>query len=296
MGQAGNAIALPNLDSQGLHLFQQHFVAPEIFQRNDFAVRQLDLARFVSDEIIPRLLRLHTEILPDLPVEPLIEALAPSGTDITALAAIVLGDDLEAAATYVTVLRDRGLSMETLYTELLEPTARHLGKLWDDDRCDFVDVTVGVARLQQLLSIFNDTYHLPQIGSRRQVLMTTAPGNQHSFGASMIEKLLFAAGWQVETEYSGSADAIVDWVSRSWFAVIGLAAGSNEQLDSLKAVIIEVRRRSKNKSIGVMVGGPMFTENPTLALAMGADSTAPNAPTAVLAAQKLFEASLPGSC
>jgi len=41
--------------------------------------------------------------------------------------------------------------------------------------------------------------------------------------------------------------------------------------------------------IGIMVGGPVFTANPELALEVGADSTAINAPTAVLLAQKLFD-------
>jgi MerR family transcriptional regulator, light-induced transcriptional regulator len=38
-----------------------------------------------------------------------------------------------------------------------------------------------------------------------------------------------------------------------------------------------------------MVGGPMFTANPELAVTVGADATAPNAPTAVLVTQKLFD-------
>jgi len=43
------------------------------------------------------------------------------------LAHIVLGNDLEAAVAYVLMLRDRGLDMDTLFIELLEPAARHLG-------------------------------------------------------------------------------------------------------------------------------------------------------------------------
>jgi hypothetical protein len=62
---------------------------------------------------------------------------------------IALGDDLEAAATCVIIMRDRGLFMKTLYMELLEPTARYLGEMWNKDDCDFVDVTIGVGRLQK---------------------------------------------------------------------------------------------------------------------------------------------------
>jgi MerR family transcriptional regulator, light-induced transcriptional regulator len=293
MAQAANVLASQVIDRQSLYTFEKHFIAPEIYQRSDVATRQIDLARIVSNDIIPRLLRLHREILPDAPpVDDLIQALAPSGADIDSLAHIVIGDDLQAAATYVTVLRDRGLSMETLYIELLEPTARHLGKMWDEDECDFIDVTIGVARLQKLLAIFNDTYDLPDLATRRQVLMALAPGNQHSFGASMIDRLLFAAGWQVQTEYSGIADDIVQAVQQNWFAVVGLTVGSDGQLDSLKSVIADVRKASQNAHVGILVGGSMFTENPALATSVGADATAPNAPAAVLAAQKLFDAAI----
>jgi MerR family transcriptional regulator, light-induced transcriptional regulator len=294
MGQTGSALELQVVDRQTLHHFEKHFMSPEIYRRHDIAVRQFDLARFISNEIVPRLLHLHTEAVPDAPpINVLIDALRPSSADIDALAHIVLGDDLGAAATYVTIMRDRGLSMEALYVELLEPTARYLGEMWDKDECDFIDVTIGVGRLQKLLAIFNDTYALPELETRRRVLMATTPGNQHSFGASMIEKLLSAAGWQVDVEYSGIADQIINAVSRNWFAVIGLTAGSDRQLDALKSIIVEIRQKSQNAAIGIMVGGPMFTENPAIATVMGADATAPNAPTAVLAAQKLFDLAVP---
>lgn len=294
MGQAGSSLATITIDRQALRKFETQFVSPEILRRHDLGVRQFDLARFVSDEIVPRLVRLHTEVVPGAPqVQEVIEALRPNSSEISALAHIVLGDDLEAAATYVTIMKDRGLSMETLYVELLEPTARHLGEMWDQDECDFIDVTLGVGRLQKLLAIFNDTYALPQLRDRRVFLMATAPGNQHSFGASMIEKLLAGAGWQVEVEYSGDVNQLVDAVSNNWFAVVGLTAGSDAQLPALEAAILEVRQHSKNPLVGVLVGGPMFTVNPALAAAIGADATAPNAPTAVLAAQKLFDMAVP---
>lgn len=166
MVQGASVLATQTIDRQSLYRFEKHFIVPEIYQRPEFGPRRIDLARIVSNEIIPRLLRLHSEILPDAPsVDVVIQALAPSGADIDSLAHIVIGDDLEAAAVYVTILRDRGLPMETLYVELLEPTARHLGKMWDDDECDFIDVIIGVARLQKLLAIFNETYDLPDLAA-----------------------------------------------------------------------------------------------------------------------------------
>ena len=83
MGQSGNSLASTVIDRQTLRNYEQHFVSPEILQRHDVGIRQYDLARFVSDEIVPRLVRLHTEIVPGAPlVEEVIEALRPDSTEI----------------------------------------------------------------------------------------------------------------------------------------------------------------------------------------------------------------------
>jgi methanogenic corrinoid protein MtbC1 len=287
------ALRVPIIDRRSLHKVETHFIAPEIYRRDDVSHRQAELARMVSHEIAPRLLRLHTEAALDVPpVTALIEALSPSSADISGLADIVLGPDLEAAAAYIVVLRDRGLSMDALFVELLEPTARHLGELWNRDACDFIDVTLGVGRLQKLLAIFNETHDIPALETRRRVLMAMAPGDQHSFGVMMVDQFLSAAGWQVHTEVSANADEIVDLAQSGWFAVIGLTAGSDRQLATLGSLIARLREQSRNDAVAIMVGGPMFTANPALASEVGADATACNAPAAVLVAQKLFDTSM----
>lgn len=290
MSQLARAVAAPVIDPSCLHRLETHFIAPDIYRRDDVAMRQARLARIVSGNIIPRMLRLHAEVATaSAPVESFIDAIAPNGADVDKLAHVVLGPDLAAAAAYVTVLRDRGLSMETLCLELLEPTARALGEMWNRDECDFIDVTLAVARLQKLLAIFNDTHKVPALDTRRHVLMAMTPGNQHDFGVKMVEKFLSSAGWQVETDLSGNIDEIVDTAARKYFAVVGLTAGSDQQLASLKATIVELRARSKNATVGIMVGGPMFATDPALVAEVGADATAPNAAAAVVVAQKLFD-------
>jgi methanogenic corrinoid protein MtbC1 len=283
-------VEIPAVDRRGLDRLEAHFVAPEVYRRDDVAERQARLAQVVAERIIPQLVRLHTEVLPEaLSIDAVVEALAPSISDISGLAHIVLGDDLEAAARYVLALRDRGLAMETLFLELLEPAARHLGHLWDNDECDFIDVTLGVARLQKLLAMFNGSHLLPELDSRRTVLMAVTPGDQHYFGASMVQRFLEGAGWDVEPAFERSAAEIAHAVSTQWYAVAGLTVGSERSLPALQETIRMIRRESRNQMIAVMVGGPLFTANPDLAREIGADGTAINAPTAVLMAQKLFD-------
>ena len=105
----------------------------------------------------------------------------------------------------------------------------------------------------------------------------------------MVERFLLAAGWQVRTELEGTSEDIAHVAKSTWFAVVGLTAGSERQLDSMRTTIAQIRRESRNQAVGIMVGGPMFTANPALAHDVGADATAPNAPAAVIVAQKLFD-------
>ncbi|KQP59690.1 cobalamin B12-binding domain-containing protein [Methylobacterium sp. Leaf108] len=260
-----------------------HFVAPDIIRRSDVFARRAKLLRIVSADVIPRLTLHHRA-----------EAQAATATlardnEIQSLAHLVLGTDLQAAIDFVTGLRDRGVSMDTLFVDVLEPAARYLGHLWDEDICDFIDVTLAVGRLQHLLAVFNDTDGLPAINKKRLVLMTTMSDEQHVFGAAMVEKFLSAGGWNVQSEPAAPRETIASLVERRWFAVVGLTKSCDRGLDELAAFIATIRARSCNRAVGIMVGGPVFTADPGLAVRLGADATALNAPAAVVLAQKLFD-------
>lgn len=79
MGLMANAVALPMIERQVLRNLETHFIAPEIYGRDDVVARQAKVARIISNNIIPRLLKLHNEVIPDAsPVASLIETFAPA--------------------------------------------------------------------------------------------------------------------------------------------------------------------------------------------------------------------------
>lgn len=276
----------PSIDRSRLIALEANFISPDIYRRDDVAERQVKLAHVVSAEIVPRLLHLHNQVPASNPLLPYVAG----DSDISSLAQLVLGADLAAAAAYIAGLRDSGLAMESLFLGLLEPTAHHLGALWDEDVCDFIDVTLGVARLQKLLAIFNCTHEIPALNEKRRVMMATTPGDQHYFGVAMVEKFLVAGGWDVHAEHGASAETLAVLAATQWFAVAGLTLGSEALEGSLRGAIELIRRRSLNPAIGIMVGGPIFKDQPERVRECGADATAANAPAAVLVAQKLFDA------
>lgn len=281
--ERGKSIINALAKAEPINIQPAAFVRPEILMREDAASRKERLAQLISDEIVPRLRLLHGEVLePD-------EAAGLSDADIAKLARLVLSPNLQAAAAYITSLREHGVTMEKLFVELLQPAAQYLGQMWTNDECDFIDVTLGVGQLQKLLAIFNCTQDLPALDARRRVFLTLAPGEQHSFGLAMVAKLLSAAGWQVTIGARPTLAEIAGAVREEWYAVAGIAHSSDADPGALTSVIAAMRRQSRNPVIGIMVGGVVFEDRPDLVAAVSADGTANNAVTAVLLAQKLFD-------
>ncbi len=261
------------------------FASGQRTSTSDAAERQRRLANVIAQEIIPRLMLLHHEVLSPCASK----SHAPSPDEIHEVAKLVLGPDVQAAADYILHLKHCGLPLDVLFVELLEPAARHLGKMWEDDRCDFLDVTLGVARLQKLLAVFNDTHKIGAFGDMRRIITATTFGEQHRFGLAMVERFLRAAGWDVHSEAGSRPETVAAAVRSEWFAVAGITLSCESRLDALAEMVKTIREQSCNKSIGVIVGGAVFTKSPELAMRVGADAAALNAPTAVTLAQKLFD-------
>ncbi|NBU13706.1 MAG: cobalamin B12-binding domain-containing protein [Alphaproteobacteria bacterium] len=241
------------------------------------------LADVISKTIIPTLLSQNSGIL-----APTDFGLHPSEADIQKLSAFILGPDNADALDYIYSLRDRGISLDSLHLELLEPTARHLGELWDKDEINFFDVTVGISRLQRIVHHFSDLDRVEPYDDKRRALIMVAPGEDHNFGNQIVQKFMRAAGWGVLTLTGMERDYLVETVSREWFAVIGFSISGHTHIDALAKTIKVLRARSLNPHIGIMVGGPMVAAKPELVEYIGADGTASNAASAVILAKKLL--------
>lgn len=245
----------------------------------------------IETEIIPRLVKAHRVVDPVADVaRPLPGPVRPRDTAVEELAQIILANHSGVAAGYVDGLRADGVSLETLYLDVLTPAARHLGELWEADLCDFTQVTIGLWRLQQLMYELSPAF---QDDAQRGVQLNRAmlvpvPGSQHSLGLLMVAEFFRRAGWGVWGDPAAGQADLVEAAHTNWFDLVGFSVGTMSQLGSLKAAITAIRRASMNPSIVIMVGGPVFLDAPALVAEVGADATAPDAALAVAVAVRLI--------
>ena len=286
MGEAHNLSALRVAASSAR--LDVRVEPPIPLDAEDVREREVRLAALAAEEVIPRLLAIHSQI--NLPTEH--HDIHAGLTEVEELSRLVLKPDGPEALDYIQMLRDRGLSLDQLHEELLEPTARHLGELWEADRIDFVDVAVGVSKLQRLVHYFARLDAIPPYDDRLRALITTTPGESHSFGNAVVQKFLRASGWHVYACSALGLDDVASLVADEWFAVIGFSVSADQHLDALSSAISRVREVSLNRTIGIMVGGPCFERHGERVAMVGADGTARNGPAAAILAKKLLVRSL----
>ena len=249
-------------------------------------LRNAKLSNIVAQHVLPQRVALHVPAPAPAPV------IVQRVSEIAELARLLMGPDNEDAINLVLKLKDDGVSLDDLHAELLEPTARLLGDLWNEDKADFVDVTIGVSRLQRLVHVFERLEQIPDFDVKRRVLLAAAPGEQHSLGSTIVQKFLRAGGWHVWNCASPDIREPAEIASREWFAVVGFSVGSDIHVKSLKDAISLVRARSLNPKVGIMIGGAAVSRAPELVGMVGADGTAANGPAAVVLAKKLLAEAL----
>lgn len=161
------------------------------------------------------------------------------------------------AARMVEQLMAQGCSAESLMMQLLAPAARRMGEFWCEDRCDFVEVTLGMARLQQMVRRFR----LPASTRGHQLghaLLLPVPSEQHTFGLRVVEEHLLRAGWQVTTVLKVAETDITAIVAGEIFDFVGFSVTSERLLPTLRSAIACVRSSSRNQNVRIVVGGVLF--------------------------------------
>lgn len=242
------------------------------------------LARTVETEIVPRLMLLHRE------ADPCGVDVLPRDEDVARFASIVLNHDFAVANAYVAALRANGTSLESIFLKLLAPTARLIGDLWREDLYSFAEVTIALSQLQQILRSLSDPFieieHRNPNG--RRALIAPTPGEQHSFGVSVVDSFLRRAGWEVDVAWGAREQDIAGAVGTHSYDLVGFSLSCDVLLGRLASTIETLRRAAGRHPVKVIVGGRYFVQHPDMATRIGADAAALDAKDAVRRSERFF--------
>ena len=242
----------------------------------------------IEAALVPRLLASHAAPRTSTPT--VVPAPELEARHIREFVEIVLHAEDDAVRQFVAALQASGVSVESIYLDLLAPTARALGELWVEDTCGFAEVTLAVSRLQLVLRDLSQMFVRDRTDAALvgRVLLACTPGEQHSLGLFMVAEFFIRDGWGVRVGPPLSEDDLLADVRASWYDVVGFSVACDSRLDHLKREIARVRRASRNPRVLVMAGGRVFNDQPSLLARVGADASAANAELAPERARQLL--------
>ncbi len=247
------------------------------------------ISTLIEGEIIPQMLVAH-RLRPEraaVPGGPLITA-----HDLASFAPLPLVLQADELLIHVESYIARGVGVDAIFVELLASTARRLGELWEEDACDFLDVTIGLWRLQEVMreiSWGGPVVTGPSSAPHR-ALFSPMPGEQHSFGSTMVHEVFVRAAWESEVLVAPEMRELIAKVANRPYDLVGLTLSCDVSTDAVSKLIKAVRSVSMNQHVRVLVGGYAVNSNPSLASEVGADGSAVDAPGALALANRLVGA------
>lgn len=226
------------------------------------------LRSLVEGDLLPRLLLMHNAG----PVPPALAARAASvlpGGEYDRFLKLILGrnSDEDVTAFLRQIVRD-GHSLDAVYVDLLTPAARHLGVMWEEDSCDFVEVTLACCQMQRVIRRLGRRYlERDSSATSGSVLVETLAEEQHTLGAIIVAEVMGQTGWAVTLGQPFQDTGDIDGID--------LFAFSLSRVDLWREARARIRQvRLQVPGVEVIVGGSAFLEEPSLVSRVEADAWA----------------------
>lgn len=185
-----------------------------------------------------------------------------------------------------------GADPQRMAADYLGPAARLIGDYWRMDICDFMQVTVCMSRIQRLFwRLVDECPPTKELRPGHSILFSPVPGEQHSFGQSVVEDAFRRSGWQVDCCSFDEEHELHLLARQNEYQIIGLSISGEPFLPIMAATILKLRRRSRNAGVSIMAGGSLVMAQPAAVRKAGADLIASDIPYALAHAEAAVAAS-----
>jgi len=177
---------------------------------------------------------------------------------------------------------------QSILAEHLIPGMIEVGKLMAEGEYFIPEVLKSAKSMNGALEILQPLLAAGSNESAGRVVMGTADGDIHDIGKNLVCMLLKGNGFEViDLGVSVPVGKFIETLkSREGKLILGLSALITPTLDEMTKVIKAVEAEGLRSRVKIMVGGAPVTKE--FCDSIGADGTAPDAPSAVTLAKRLL--------
>jgi hypothetical protein len=199
------------------------------------------------------------------PVEPR-EAL------IVALIAASLSDTRHAFVNLLSEVRRARISVASLADVYIPIAARRMGQAWHDDQMSWLDVSIGVGRMQSLLREIGTAWVADQAGDTGHgtVMLIVPDREQHTLGPMVATGQMRRYGVSVCLRIAPSFDEMRSLMAARQFDGIMISVSTVEKLAPV-AKTVQFLKSLMPKPVPIVVGGAVMSRTEDAASCTGAD-------------------------
>jgi methylmalonyl-CoA mutase cobalamin-binding subunit len=196
----------------------------------------------------------------------------PKGEIIQGFVAAALSGSAQSFDELLGHFRRTHISLAMLADVYIPEAARRMGEDWLDDRLSWLEVSIGVARLQNLLREISTAWSADQAESlgHGAVLLLIPEGEQHTLGPMVAMGQMRRMGVSVCLRIAPSPRELTHLLDQRPFDGILISVATDARLQSAIA-LIKLMRAMRKKLPPVVIGGPIVQEKPQLVSCAGAD-------------------------
>ncbi|MEM8980278.1 MAG: cobalamin B12-binding domain-containing protein [Pseudomonadota bacterium] len=184
----------------------------------------------------------------------------------------LIARDQKKHLAFVDHLLASGLRREEICDLYVPAAARVLGDQWCEDQTSFADVTIGSARLQNLLRSIAPEW---QVGwspapNAPSVLMYVRQDEFHTLGAMVAAGQMRRLGYDVTLHIGYEVHETLQVLLEEPFDIVMISASSSERLESLRKLIVNMRNAA-DVNMPIAIGGSILLTHDDLKTLTGAD-------------------------
>jgi MerR family transcriptional regulator, light-induced transcriptional regulator len=196
----------------------------------------------------------------------------PRESVISGLIAASLSGTVNAYAEVLAELRRTRTSLAGLADIYIPIVARRMGEDWLDDQLSWVDVSIGVGRLQGLLREIGTAWAADQAGDTGHgtVMLIIPDREQHTLGPMVAMGQMRRFGVSVCLRIAPSYDELRSLVAARNFDGVMISVATEEKLPTV-AKTIQFLRNVSPKPLPIIVGGAVMAKVEDPASCTGAD-------------------------
>ncbi|MDO9525818.1 MAG: hypothetical protein Q7J57_09845 [Gemmobacter sp.] len=185
----------------------------------------------------------------------------PRESLLTGLIAASLSGSKPAFTELLGEVRRARVSLAALADVYIPLAARRMGEAWHDDEMSWIDVTIGVGRLQSLLREIGAAWVADQAGDTGHgtVMLIVPDREQHTLGPLVATGQMRRYGVSVCLRIAPSLHELRSLMAARQFDGVMISVATKEKLDPVKKTV-QFLKTVMSRPIPIIVGGAVMSK------------------------------------